>query len=269
MPAATCADGTGSCDGEDAFAGVLPPADGGDELTPTLIAGVDVDGDEAADITADFVSIDGGLPAPTGGGSRLLFWAVVLSFGAVAVWLVLWYIDRGKRRRPAPLADPNAQAVDLTECFKTQSGELSSTGSRSDGGGGGGGSGGVDGVAATGVPSAKGILFPSAAFLKAVRQRSEQQQVGVVAYPAVRRPRCTSLIVPACPSSRFTSFHALFADRAARAAAFPAHLGSRERLFRHSVGQRVRSRARQDSSVCVEPRVCGSVVVRLRREAMC
>jgi len=99
-------------------------------------------------------------------GSRVLFWVIMITFGTAAIAIVLWYIQRGKRKRPAPLADPNGQTVDLTVCFNKSSESVSESKE-------------ADAVQADDVEPTEakpcGMVFPSQAFLKAVSQRATNQ----------------------------------------------------------------------------------------------
>jgi len=110
-----------------------------------------------------------GLPQRSGDGSKVVFWLIVIVFGAVALFGTLWYINRGKRQRPAPLADPNGQTVDLSECFKSAEAKTDA--------------GSAPNNEASDEQQEKrqlwGLVFPSPPFLKAVRQRAVDQQVWI------------------------------------------------------------------------------------------
>ena len=130
-----------------------------------------------------------GLPSRTNGGSRLVFWVVVLAFGATAVAVAIWYVNRGRRKRPAPLADPNGQTVDLTECFRAAAAADRAAAAAAAAAAAGEAASNDSSSAADAAKHQQqggqtkkertvwGIVFPSKPFLKAVAQRAVDQQV--------------------------------------------------------------------------------------------
>ena len=116
-----------------------------------------------------------GLPMRTGGGSRVVFWVILVAFGVLALVAVIWFIHRGKRKRPAPLADPNGQTVDLTACFRRDS---TCSGSATVGDQNGADAAGNANQETGGKADRPcGIVFPSKPFLAAVAARAANRQV--------------------------------------------------------------------------------------------